>query len=307
MQLLPELAKVAGHVHLFQRSPNWVLPKEDTPFTAAEIARFIADRSAVEAERARHLERIGAGFAFVHADARALMEQAGLGNIAAVTDPDVRAKVTPATPWGCQRPLFSNDYYPALNLPHVELVTDEILCITPSGVVTTDGVERVVDTIVFATGYETTKFASAVEITGREGAALDAVWANGAQAYLGITVSGFPNLFQLYGPNTNHGSLIFMIECQVDYIVRTLQRMDSEGLAWVDVRPEVMGAYNEQLQRDLDEVTVWDAGCHQYYRGPSGRIVTQWPHSMYAYRDLTAAPDPSDAYEVGLETETISR
>ena len=102
----------------------------------------------------------------------------------------------------------------------------------------------------------------------------------------------------LYGPNTNHGSIIGMIEWQVEYVVRMLERMDRDGLAWVDVRPETVKAYDEQIQRDLDEVTVWDAGCHQYYRVPSGRIVTQWPHSMFTYRDWTKAPDPDDAYEV---------
>jgi cation diffusion facilitator CzcD-associated flavoprotein CzcO len=203
--------------------------------------------------------------------------------------------------------LFSNDYYPTFNLPHVELVTDDVVGITPAGVVTADGRERAVDTIVYATGYETTKFVSTMDIVGRDGRTIEDAWAEGAQAYLGITTSGFPNLFQLYGPNTNHGSIIYMIECQVDYAVRALQRMDAEGLAWIDVRPEVMSAYNEQLQRDLDEVTVWDAGCHQYYRVASGRIVTQWPHSMYEYRDRTAAPDPADAYEVGLVEGVFTR
>jgi cation diffusion facilitator CzcD-associated flavoprotein CzcO len=307
VQLLPEVAKRAAQVHLFQRSANWVLPKEDTPFTPEQLARFVDDRSAVEAERAAIEERMGAGFAFVNAEARALCEQAGMANIAAVTNAQLRAKLTPLTPWGCQRPLFSNDYYPAFNLPHVELVTGAIERITPTGVVTADGHEREVDTIVYATGYETTRYASTIDVTGRDGTRLDEAWADGAQAYLGITTSGFPNLFQLYGPNTNHGSIIFMIECQVGYVVRMLQRMEADGLAWVDVRPEVMAAYNEQVQRDLDEVTVWDAGCHQYYRVPSGRIVTQWPLSMYAYRDLTTAPDPPDAYEVGLAQEVISR
>jgi cation diffusion facilitator CzcD-associated flavoprotein CzcO len=307
VQLLPELATRAGQVHLYQRSANWVLPKEDTPFTPEQLDRFLTDRSAVEAERAAIQERIGAGFAFVNAEARALCEEAGLANIAVVTDPQLRDKLTPLTPWGCQRPLFSNEYYPTFNLPHVELVTDPIVRITPTGVVTAAGQEREVDTIIYATGYETTRYASTIDVTGRDGVRLHEAWADGAQAYLGITVAGFPNLFQLYGPNTNHGSIIFMIECQVDYIVRMVERMEAEGLAWVDVRPEAMAAYNEQLQRDLDEVTVWDAGCHQYYRVPSGRIVTQWPHSMYEYRDRTSAPDPPDAYELGFQQEVISR
>jgi len=300
VQLVPEVAKETSQLYVFQRSANWVLPKQDAPFTAEQLARFATDRSALEAMRATIIEQIGPSRPFMNEDIRRACEQAGLGNIAAVTDPVVRERLTPTVPWGCQRPLFSNEYYPTFNRPDVELVTDPIVRITPTGVVTADGSEREVDTIVYATGYETTRYASSVPITGRGGQSLDDAWSEGAQAYLGITTSGFPNLFMLYGPNTNQGSLIFMIECEVEYVLRMLQRMDTDGLAWVEVRPGTMAAYNEQLQRDLDEVTVWDAGCHQYYRGPNGRIVTQWPHSMYAYRDRTLEPDPVDAYSVGV-------
>ena len=249
--------------------------------------------------RAEIHERIGDAFSFVEPDIRAQYEEAGLGNLEVVTDPELPARLTPTVPWGCQRPLFSNHYYPTFNLPHVELVTDNIARITPSGVVTADGRERAVDTIVYATGYETTRYVSTIDVTGHGGRTIQDEWHNGAQAYLGVTVAGFPNLFLLYGPNTNSGSIIYMLECQVDYVLRVLERMEREQLSWVDVRPEVMAAYNEQLQRELDEVTVWDAGCHQYYRVPSGRIVTQWPHSMVAYQERTSTPDPPDAYEVG--------
>ncbi len=300
VQLIPEVAEQAAQLFVFQRSANWVLPKEDTPFTAEQLDHFAADPSVVEATRAEILDRMGPPKPYSNDEMRQMCELAGLANIAVVDDPAVRQRLTPTVPWGCQRPLFSNDYYPTFNRADVELVTDPIGRITPTGVVTADGCERTVDTIVYATGYETTSYASRIAITGRGGRSLAEAWADGAQAYLGIAASGFPNLFMLYGPNTNHGSLIFMIECQVEYVARMLQRMDREGLAWVDIRPEVMAGYNEQLQRDLDEVTVWDAGCSHYYRGPSGRIVTQWPHSMFAYRERTEAPDPEEAYEVGV-------
>jgi cation diffusion facilitator CzcD-associated flavoprotein CzcO len=297
VQLVPEVAKVASRLHLFQRSANWVLPKDDAPFSPEQIAVLAAVRGVLEVARAEAMETVGAGFAFVQEEIRKNLEVLGIRNISVVTDPELREKLTPTSPWGCQRPLFSNVYYPTFNLPHVELVTDPIARITPTGVVTADGVEREVDVIVYATGYETTRYISALDITGRDGLEIDEAWADGAHAYLGITTAGFPNLFMLYGPNTNHGSIIGMIEYQVDYVVRMLDRMDREGLAWVDVRPETVKAYDERIQRDLDEVTVWDAGCHQYYRVPSGRIVTQWPHSMFTYRDWTTAPDPADAYE----------
>ena len=298
VQLLPEVAKVASRLHLFQRSANWVLPKEDAPFSPEQIAALVDDPAALAAARAEAVEQVGARFAFDMEEVRVLMEQWGHENIAVVEDAALREKLTPTSPWGCQRPLFSNVYYPTFNLPHVELVTEPIVRITPTGVVTADGVEREVDVIVYATGYETTRYISALEIVGRDGLDINDAWVEGAHAYLGITTAGFPNLFMLYGPNTNHGSIITMIEYQVDYVLRMLDRMDREGLAWVDVRPETVKAYDERIQRDLDAVTVWDAGCHQYYRVPSGRIVTQWPHSMFTYREWTTAPDPVDAFEV---------
>lgn len=300
VQLAPEVARVATQLHLFQRSANWVLPKADTPYTPEQLAEFAADPATVADLRAALLEQFGSGFSFVDEEARRACEELGLGNISVVEDPELRQKLVPTSPWGCQRPLFSNVYYPTFNQPNVELVTDPITRITPTGVVTADGVQRDVDVIVYATGYETTRYISAIDITGRDGLHIEKAWADGAHAYLGVTTAGFPNLFMLYGPNTNHGSIITMIEYQMDYVRRMLERMDRDGLAWVDVRPETVKAYDERLQRDLDEVTVWDAGCHQYYRVPSGRIVTQWPHSMQRYRELTAAPDPDNAYELGV-------
>ena len=297
VQMLPEVAKVAASVHLFQRSANWVLPKEDTPFTAEQLEQFRRAPDAVAALREELFHRYADEPPFADAEQNAERERLGVACIAVVEDPDVRARLTPTDPWGCHRPLFSNDYYPTFNLPHVELVTEPIERITPTGLRTADGTERDVDTIIYATGYETTKFASVIDFVGREGVHLRDAWADGAQAFLGITTSGFPNLFMLYGPNTNAGSIMYMIECQVDYILRTLHHMERGGLAWVDVRPEVMDAYNEQLQHDIEHVDAWQGGCTTYYRVPSGRIVTQWPHSMARYRALTDNPDPLDDYE----------
>lgn len=299
VQLVPEIAKVVDRLHVFQRSANWVLPKEDVPFTAEQLAGFVADPSTTDELRDVALERIGGTKPFSTREARDQAEQAGLHNISVVEDPELRRQLTPTVPWGCQRPLFSNDYYPTFNRPNVELVTEPIRRITPAGVLTVDGREREVDTIIYATGYETTRYLSRLAITGRRGTSIHDAWRDGALAYLGITTAGFPNLFMLYGPNTNHGSIIYMIECQVEYVVRMLQAMDERGLRHVDVRAEAMAQYNAQLQIDLGEVTVWHGGCHQYYRVPSGRIVTQWPHAMFVYRDLTETPDQLAAYVAG--------
>ncbi len=298
VQFVPEVAKVAGELYVFQRSPNWVGPKDDTPFTPEQLERFRTDPAAVQAARDAIWTGVDAAQTFVDPAAREAARQRGLANLALVDDPEVRRRLTPSYPFGCTRPLISNDWYPTFNRPNVELVTERIEKITTDAVVTDDGRERTVDTIIAATGFETTRYLSAIDVTGRGGRLLPDAWADGAQAYLGITTSGFPNLFMLYGPNTNNGSIIFQIECQVEYTLRQLDRMEREHLTWMDVRPDVMDAYNRRLQTDLDNVEVWAAeACHNYYRNASGRIVTQWPHGMGVYRDWTSRPDP-DAYDV---------
>ena len=225
-------------------------------------------------------------------------EAAGLAVIDVVRDPDVRRKLRPTHPFGCKRPLFSNLYYPAFNEPNLELVTDPIARVSERGVVTTDGTEREVDTIVVATGFATTKYLSAIDVVGRDGRRIDDAWNDGPLAYLGITTSGFPNLFMLYGPNTNNGSILTMLEPQVDHIVAHVHRLANDGIAWVDVKPDAMQRYNDEVQAAIAGVRVWQADCHGYYRSPSGRIVTQWPFSMIEYQQRTATLDP-DAFEVG--------
>lgn len=298
VQFIPEIAPVVGQLYVFQRSANWVLPKIDTPYTEAELEHFRAHPEEVLALREQTFARIDPTITFQDPELLRRQTEIGLEAIAVVEDPEVRRKLTPTAPYGCQRPLLSNNYYPTYNRPNVELVTERIDRITEHGIVTVDGVEREVDTLVLATGFQTTRFLSAIDVTGRGGRRLQEAWADGAHAYLGITTAGFPNLFMLYGPNTNNGSIIYMIECQVDYVMRMLERMEADRLAWVDVKPEVEARYNDELQRDMEKVWVWDAAnCHNYYRAPSGRIVTQWPHSMSEYRRRTETPD-FDAFEV---------
>ncbi len=295
VQLIPPVAEQAAELFLFQRQPQWVSPKVDPPYDADQLEQFRADPSLVEAVRSQIFHRIDPLLTFSNPELLEMSERAGRQNLALVEDPDVRQKLTPTVPFGCHRPLISNDYYPVFNLPHVELVTEPIERIDGATIVTADGRARAVDTIVVATGFATTRYLAVIDVVGRDGVHLDDAWATGAQAYLGIATTGFPNLFMLYGPNTNNGSILYMLECQSDYILGVLEQMDDEGLASVDVRPDVLEQYNDALQRDLDGIEVWQAGCHGYYRVPSGRIVTQWPHSMSEYRARTAHPD-LDAY-----------
>jgi cation diffusion facilitator CzcD-associated flavoprotein CzcO len=296
VQFLPTVARRAGQLHVFQRSANWVLPKVDDPFTAEEIEHFRTDPVAARRQRWEVWRRVEGVITFSDPAMLRAAEEAGLRNLETVKDPAVRRKQTPTVPWGCHRPLSSNDYYPIYNQPNVELVTDAIDHVTPTGIVTVDGVERPVDTIILGTGFKTTRYLAAIDVVGRGGRHIDDAWNDGATAYLGIATAGFPNLFMLYGPNTNNGSILFMIECQVAYVLRQLERITDEGIAWLDVRPDVMEAYNTELQHDIGQVAVWQAACHGYYRSGSGRIVTQWPHTMAEFRDRTMLPDP-DAYD----------
>jgi cation diffusion facilitator CzcD-associated flavoprotein CzcO len=297
VQLVPEVAKVAGRVLVFQRSPNWVVPKPDTPYTEEQLACFRSDPAAIAEERRKAFGWVNAAQTFSIPEILLQQTESGLKNISAITDPELRGLLTPSYPFGCKRPLIANDWYPAFNRANVELVSEPIEKVTADSVVTRQS--HPVDVVVVATGFETTRFLSTVTVTGRNGVLLANEWNGGAEAYLGLTVAGFPNLFMLYGPNTNNGSILFMIECQVAYLLRHLDRLDSEGLAWMDVHPSVQRDYNRRLQHDLDQVDVWRAGtCDNYYRSPSGRIVTQWPHGMSTYKEWTERPD-FDAYEVG--------
>jgi cation diffusion facilitator CzcD-associated flavoprotein CzcO len=296
VQFLPVIAEQVGALHVFQRQAQWVLPKVDPYFTEEEIARFQTDPATAAAFRQEIYDRIEGVITFSNPDAIDAAEKIGLEHLDVVEDDEVRRKLTPSIRWGCHRPLSSATYYQTFNLPHVELVTDPIEKITGNAVVTADGVEREVDTIIAATGFATTKYLSVIDVVGRGGVSLDDAWSGGAEAYLGIMTAGFPNLFMLYGPNTNNGSILHMLECQVGYIVRHLERMRDEGLAALEVKPEVQNRYTQELQRDLDAVEVWQRGtCHGYYRSSTGRIVTQWPHTMTIYRELTERPD-TEAY-----------
>jgi cyclohexanone monooxygenase len=290
VQLIPEIAPLVSSLTVYQRTANWVSPKDDDPYTEEELARFAAEPDALQASRDEIFTTIDPNLTFADTERRVLYEDYGRNNLAAVEDEELRARLTPAGPYGSKRPLASNVYYPTFNLPQVELVTDAITEVTEHGIVTADGTTREVDTIILATGFTTTKFLAALDVVGRGGLAIEDAWADGPQAYLGITTSGFPNVFMLYGPNTNNGSILYMIECQVHYVMAMLDAMDEHDLAWVDVRRDAMDEYNEGIQRALDEVEVWQAEVNGYYR-VGNRIVTQWPGSMSSYRDRTEHVD----------------
>jgi len=296
VQFIPEIVKTARQVHYFQRTANWVLPKPDAPYTEEQREHFRSDAAAPGAIRSEIFKALDAGGAGTFGTIRGDMETACLANLDEVEDPEVRARLVPQHPCGCKRPLLSSHYYPAFNRPNIELVTDGIERITPTSIITVDGKDRPIDTLVLATGYETTKFLSVLDVVGREGLKLDDAWSDGAQAYKGVMTAGFPNLFMLYGPNTNGDSLITTIEFEVEHIIRQIQRLVEDGLAWIDVKPQAEADYNTQLQEEIAKIETWQAACGNYYRSSSGRIVTQWPHNMSGLKNMLDEID-TDAYE----------
>jgi cation diffusion facilitator CzcD-associated flavoprotein CzcO len=298
VQIVPEIVKVADQVHLFQRTANWVLPKDDEPYTAEQLEAFRQDPTSLDAKRAEMFTTVDEGMTFKNEAQLAEMERYGLQALEQVEDPVVREKLRPQHPYGCKRPLLSNVFYPAFNRPNLELVTEPIERITKSGIRTADGLERGVDVIVYATGFSATKYLSALDVTGRNGRPIDEAWHDGANAYLGITTTGFPNLFMLYGPNTNNGSILEMIEHQTSHVLQHVERITREGLAWVEVKPEAQIEYNEKLQAAIADIPVWNHEVNGYYRSASGRVVTQWPFSMTEFKQRTEKIDP-EAYEVG--------
>jgi cyclohexanone monooxygenase len=301
VQFIPEIAPKTGQLYVYQRSPAWVAPKDDPVVTPEERDRLARDPAALEALRQEIHDALEGAITFSNPELLEGATKAAIANIETVQNPSLREKMLPDIPWGCLRPLISNKYYPTFNLPHVELVTDPIDHIEANGVVTKDGKLREVDTLICATGYHVRRYLTAIDVTGRGGRPLTDAWKGGAEAYLGLMTTGFPNLFMLYGPNTNNGSILYMLERQCDFIVARLRQMDRDGLAWIDIKADVQARYNAELQVDLENVDVWRASCSNYYRTPEGRIVTQWPHTMAEYRKRIEAVDDS-RFETGRAT-----
>jgi cyclohexanone monooxygenase len=296
VQMIPTIAPHVAHLDVYQRTANWVFPKDDALWDDATRAARRADRSIGGGVRAESFTRVDLLGTFDQPEMIAAMHQAALENLARVHDAQLRERLTPRVPIGAQRPLISSDYYDTFNRDNVTLVTEPIAEITTRGLRTADGTDHPADTIVLATGYAAHKFLSVIDVRGRDGVALADLWRDGAYAYLGLTVEQFPNLFMLYGPNTNNGSIIDKLESQARYIAGKVTHMREHGIDALEVRPEVVAAYNDALQARLAEVEVWQADGSHYYRAPSGRIVTQCPYSQATYDEMTRADD-LDAYD----------
>jgi cation diffusion facilitator CzcD-associated flavoprotein CzcO len=288
IQFVPEIARTAAHVDVYQRSAPYVLPKADRPYSPAEQALFGRLPVLPKADRLRiflYGELLTSGFVLSPKLLAAPMQLWRRQLRAQITDPALRGKCVPDYVMGCKRVLFSNDWYPALARPNVELVTDPIERIVPDGVVTAGGTPHQADVIIYGTGFRTLDFLAPMSVTGAGGRTLHQVWRDGAEAYLGITVSGFPNFFMLYGPNTNLGgnSIIYMLEGQIGYVLGALQAMEREGLGWLDVRPDVQRSFNAWVAA-ASRTSVWQTGCHSWYTTAAGRNTNNWPDHTFRYR-----------------------
>ncbi|WP_017935960.1 flavin-containing monooxygenase [Nocardioides sp. Iso805N] len=303
IQLVPEVAKVAGRLDVYQRTPNWIIPRNERHFSTLEktVFRYVPGaQRAVRASVYAALEaRVPAFTRFPKA--MAAVEAQVKRNIAkGISDPDLRAKVTPDYRAGCKRILVSNKWYPALDRDNVELITDGIARVTSTGIVAQDGTEREIDVLIIATGFHVTDPPIAQHITGRDGHTLADVWSKtGMRAYKGTTIHGFPNLFQLVGPNTalGHSSMIFIIESQVRYVVETVRAMRRDGLGAVEPTLAAQDAWSDAVQRRMRR-TVWTTGgCASWYLDQFGHNTTLWPGQTFTFRRQLSRFDP-DKYDV---------
>jgi cation diffusion facilitator CzcD-associated flavoprotein CzcO len=288
VQFVPQIQPVVGHLDVYQRTPAWITPKPDRAIGRAE--RLLHRRLPLGQKIVRSviffvLEARGAGFAVSPRLMRVLEHSARRHLHSQVTDPYLRARLTPHYQIGCKRILLSNDFYPAVSQPNVDVVTDRIVEIRGDRVVTADGAERPADTLIFGTGFDVAGNLSQVTIVGRDGRELAEVWErSGRSANLGMTVAGFPNLFILVGPNTvpAHSSVSFMIERQTGYVIDALRAVQDRRATTIEVHPRAQRRFAERVQAKLTG-TVWASGCQSWYLDGTGRNSTIWPYFASRY------------------------
>jgi cation diffusion facilitator CzcD-associated flavoprotein CzcO len=301
IQYVPAIQPDVAELHVFQRTPPWIMPHTDRPTRTWERKIYETVPGLEKAVRggvygARELLVLG----FVKRPRlMKLVERIARRHIAkSIPDRELRKKVTPDYTIGCKRILPSNKWYPALTEDNVDLVTAGVERITEHSVIDADGTEREVDAIIFGTGFQVTDMPVGRAVTGRGGKTLDDVWQGSPNAYLGTSIPGFPNMFLLLGPNTGlgHSSMIYMIESQVAHVVDALDAMRTGGADTVEVRPEVAERFNREIDQ-RHEGAVWNTGCASWYLDDTGRNATLWPDWTFRFRQRTAHFEP-DAYEL---------
>ncbi len=288
IQYVPEVAKQAGKLHVMQRTPAWIIPRDTRTYPEIEKKIFRRFPLLRKLHRARlywtNESRVWPVF---HPSlAKGLQQLTKLFIRREVKDKETVRKLTPSYTMGCKRILISNDYYPTFNRDNVDLHTSGIAEIRENSVITRDGEELPADCIILGTGFvvDPRQYMRDFEITGRKGHRLQDDWADASRAYLGITVPNYPNFYLLVGPNTGlgHNSIIFMIECQVRYIIECLQLLNDKQADYIDTHQEALDAFDEEVQNNI-EGTVWTSGCQSWYQQEDGRNVALWPFSTWKY------------------------
>jgi cation diffusion facilitator CzcD-associated flavoprotein CzcO len=295
IQVVPAIQPAVQQVDVYQRSPGWTLPKMDFPYKEQTKQLF---------ERFPQLQRLdrAAVFGFLELATAALTTRPSLLPLfravgrrqinSAIKDPELRRKVTPTDEIGCKRIMLTDEWYPTLTRPNVELVTDRIERITPNGIRTQDGSERPADALVLATGFKTHGFVAPMEITGAGGRTLGQAWGDIPRAYLGLSVPGFPNMFLIYGPNTNGGavSVIYAIEAGITHVLSALDELERRDARRIEVTAAAADAFDRELREALSE-TVWHSGCSNWYVDENGNDPNQWPWLWSTYRRRTEKVD----------------
>jgi len=289
VQFIPEIQPKVEKLTLFQRTPAWVLPRWDVRFSERKKALYAKVPTLQKlARRAIYLRRELFVLGFRNPNYMKLVERYARRYLSSVvSDPELRAKLTPDFRIGCKRILVTADYLPALTRPNVEVVTHGIREIREHSIVTADGVEHEVDTIIFGTGFHVLDLPFANHVRGRGGVTLNETWKGSPSAYLGTTVHGFPNLFFLMGPGTGlgHTSVIVMLEAQLQILIGALQHMQRQKLDIIEPTKQVQDEYFDWMQQEA-KGTVWTAGgCSSWYLDPNGKLTSLWPHSTLAFRD----------------------
>ncbi|MFI5958613.1 flavin-containing monooxygenase [Cryptosporangium sp. NPDC051539] len=302
VQFVPAIAADAGHLTVFQRTPGWVLPRGDRPYVASERAlyrRWPITQKITRGTTYLYRESLVIGMAHLPRALPAFQAVAEAHLKRQVPDPELREKLRPPFQIGCKRALLSDDWFPALQRSNVELVTSAAAAVTPEGVVDATGREHGLDVLIFGTGFTPTEPPVARLLTGRTGSTLAETWNGSPHAHLGLTTHGFPNLFLMYGPNTNlgHSSIIYMLESQARYVVDAVRTLDRGRLASVEVRSAVESAGVEAMQRQLAH-SVWNTGgCASWYLDRNGRNSVMWPTFTWRYRQKTRRFD-LDSYHL---------
>lgn len=299
-QVIPAIAPDVGHLHVFQRTPHWVLPRADRRF--GRIQRWL-----LGLKPAYKLLRWGIywqfetrvfGFKYSKPAVHMVQRQALHFLERQVPDAELRRKLTPDYTIGCKRVILSSTLYPALARRNVTLRSREqgIASIDETGIVTLDGQHIDLDLIVWSTGYDATDGVISYPVTGKNGTRLKEVWAQYPRAYLGTALPDFPNLFIVTGPNTGigHTSALFIIESQMNYILDCIRTLKTQGLRSIEVRHEAERTYTEMIHREMER-TVWKSGgCHSWYQSKSGHVIAMFPGFSFSFHRLTRALKPAD-------------